>query len=376
MSQLGFCKSTTVAQSDNPPLTFATAGATRRTSIEGRVETLTGGSDGTLKGYGEFRLIDRIRQKAGDLSHPEVGIGDDAAVLSLGERTLLTTDAFVEGVHFDPAIGSWCQIGARMVTAAVSDIAAMGGSPRHVVASLCAPQDFSVSAFDSLADGLIGACRSYGAVLVGGDTVRSTGPVMVSLAVTGSVDGSPILRSGARVGDIIAVTGRLGGSLAGLLVLKDKTLAGKFLGAVGRHLEPRARVEEGKILASSGLVTSMIDISDGLSSDVHHLAESSGVGIAIDAERIPMMESVDQISANLGKKTLEVILQSGEEFELLFTLSSKDPQGIDRVLEHVGERTKTEITRIGEVRPSAEEVTLAFADGTSRSLPPQGYDHF
>jgi thiamine-monophosphate kinase len=322
-------------------------------------------------------LIDRIRARTEAPPSPEVGIGDDAAVLTFGaEEIILTTDAFVEGVHFDPSIGSWHQSGGRMVTAAVSDVAAMGGTPRHAVVSLCIPPDFLLSAFDALADGMVAACRRYGTALVGGDTVRSTGPLVVSITVTGSTAGKPVLRSGARVVDVLAVTGRLGGSHAGLLVLKEESLLSTFSQMAERHLEPSARVQEGELLASSGLVTSMIDISDGLSSDVHHLAESSGVGISIHADRVPLVEGLDDLAKRVGRNSRDIALESGEEFELLFTVAAREPKEIDHLFLYVRERTGIEITPIGVVRPPEEGVVLVLPDGSREPLAPKGWNHF
>jgi len=333
------------------------------------------GSCRTVKGFGEFRLIDRIRRIVEPPGPPEVGIGDDAAVLAL-DGGLLTTDAFVEGVHFDPSTAGWRRIGARVVTAAVSDVAAMGGTPRHLVVCLCIPPEFLLSAFDDLAEGLVRSCESYGARLVGGDTVRTAGPVVVALTVTGETATPPVLRSGASVGDILAVTGTLGGSAGGLEALRMESLASEFPSLVRRHLEPRARVEEGRRLAASGLVTSMIDVTDGLASEVHHLASASHVGVRLRGGQVPIIADVDRLAARLGRDPLEMALESGEEFELLFTVSAQDPAGIDRLVEYVQEKTGTPITQIGEIRPRDEGVVLARSDGTVQPLPPTGYDHF
>ena len=338
---------------------------------------LTMNDDRTVKGFGEFRLIDRIREKIPPPPDSEVGIGDDAAVLSLrAGDVLLTTDAFVQGVHFDPAITNWYQIGARMVTAAVSDVAAMGGTPRHVVVALCIPPEFSLRAFDALTDGLIDSSGIYGAVLMGGDTVSTTGPLVVAVSVTGLPAARPVLRSGASVGDILSVTGRLGGSAAGLLVLRDESLLAEFPEAAARHLEPAARVREGELLASSGLVSSMIDISDGLAAEIHHLAESSGVGFIVQAGGIPLFEGLGELAERLGKNPVEIALSSGEEFELLFTLSVEDPGEVDRLFQYLRSKTGIEITPIGEVRPPSEGIAMVMPDGSRNVLPAKGFDHF
>ncbi len=335
------------------------------------------GDDRTVSGFGEFRLIERIRAKVRPPRAPEIGIGDDAAVLLMrAGEILLTTDAFVDGIHFDSAIANGCQIGARMVTASVSDIAAMGGTPRHVVVCLCIPPDLRLSAFDALAEGMVTSAESYGAAFVGGDTVRTTGPLVVAVSVTGLPGARPILRSGAGEGDILAVTGRLGGCDAGLSVLRNESLALEFPDIAARHLEPRARVREGELLASSGLVTSMIDISDGLGAEIHHLAESSAVGFSVNASNIPMFENLAEAAARLDRDPLEIALSSGEEFELLFTLSIRERHEIDRLFEYLREKTGIEITPIGEVRPASEGVVLVLPDGSRRQLAPQGYDHF
>ncbi len=333
--------------------------------------------DRTVKGFGEFRLIDRIREKVASPPESEVGIGDDAAVLSLGAaEVLLTTDAFVEGIHFDPRIANLFQIGARMVTAAVSDVAAMGGTPRHVVVSLCIPPELRLSEFDALTDGMIASAETYGATLMGGDTVSTTGPLVVSVTVTGLPASRPILRSGAGLGNALGVTGRLGGAAAGLHVLRDEALQADFPEMGERHLAPVARVREGELLASSGLVSSMIDISDGLAAEIHHLAEASGVGFAIEAAKIPLFDGLGDLAGRLGDDPLEMALASGEEFELLFTLSVRDHQEIDRLFQYLHSKTGIEITRIGEARPSPDGIVLVMPDGSRNELPPTGFDHF
>jgi thiamine-monophosphate kinase len=335
------------------------------------------GDTRTVGGFGEFRLIERIREKARPPRAPEIGIGDDAAVLLLSAgQVLLTTDAFVDGIHFDPAIANWYQIGARMVTAAVSDVAAMGGTPRHVVICLCIPPEFLLSAFDTLTDGMIASAEKYGAVLVGGDTVRTAGPLVVAVSVTGFLGAGPVLRSGATAGDVLAVTGRIGGCDAGLAVLRDASFAEEFPEFGLRHLEPVARVKEGELLASSGLVSSMIDISDGLAAEIHHLAEASDTGFVVDAARIPLFEGLRKVAGRLGKDPLEIALGSGEEFELLFTLTAKDQQEMDRLFDYLAERTGIQITAIGEVRPKSEGIVLLRPDGHREPLPAKGYQHF
>jgi thiamine-monophosphate kinase len=238
----------------------------------------------------------------GALEPPEVGIGDDAAVVRVaGGWCLLATDAVVAGVHADLSLTDLDDLGWKAVAANVSDIAAMGGCPSHLLVTVAGPPDTDL---DGLYRGIAEAAREWGCPVVGGDLANAP-TLMVSVAITGSLPGAPILRSGARPGDGIWVTGPLGLAAAGLRILKAE---GK--GATGRgpnaHRRPRPSVEAGLAARAAG-ASAMIDISDGLVADLGHLADASGVGVDLDV--VPVGEGATEDEALAG----------GEDYVLVFT---------------------------------------------------------
>lgn len=270
---------------------------------------------------GEFAAIARFERLFGPSPPGEVGIGDDAAVVSPPSgHLLLAADAIVEGVHFDLALVGLDDVGWKSVVVNVSDIAAMGGTPLHALVTVAGPVSTDL---DVLYAGIAEAAEHYGCRVVGGDLVNS--PLLViTVALTGTLDGQPVLRSGARAGDAIYVSGPLGASTAALRALRagavadiDGDVAG---GAVTAYRRPRARAIEGVALGRSGAVTAMIDVSDGLVADLGHIADASGVGIALDD--VPVAAGA----------TLEDALGGGEDFELAFTAPPAADVGIDSAI--------------------------------------------
>ena len=262
---------------------------------------------------GEFAAIDRIRRALPAPPPGETWIGDDAAVVEGG--LLLAIDSVVAGVHFD-GDAAIEDVGWKAMTVNVSDIAAMGGHPSHALVSVVGPPRTDL---DRLYDGIAAAAEEYRCPVVGGDLCNGE-TLVVSVAVTGHVDGEPVLRSGAKAGDVIYVTGPLGGAAAS-----------------GWRTRPRARVAEGQAAREAG-ATAMIDVSDGLDADLGHLAEASGVGVVV--EHVPVAEGATEEQARRG----------GEDFELLFTASPDAP--IDFAI------------RIGRC-----------TDDPSQLPPPQGWEH-
>lgn len=349
---------------------------------------------------GEFELIRRIRAT---LPEPDpsvlIGIGDDAAALETGPgmTTLLTTDTFVEGVDFDLAFSSWRQIGWKSLAANYSDIAAMGGVPRHALTTLCLPAHRTAKDVEALYAGFRDLARHTGlsVSIVGGDLSSTDGPTVISITVRGEAAGEHVTtRGGARVGDTLCVTGHLGASEAGLRLLQstreqpatgrlapERPATGKpererpadrFAGALSRHRTPVPRVREGGILARSGWVHAMIDVSDGLSSDALHLCCSSGVGLNLDGTALPIADETRRAMEELRLDPVRTALESGEEFELLCAVA---PDRVDRLAAELAERTGTPLTPIGEC--VSEDRGCAFTDHTGRRpLRPEGYDHF
>lgn len=302
-----------------------------------------------------------------------LGINDDAAVLDEGGQhlTLVTTDAFVEGVHFDRAYATCRQIGWKAMAAGLSDIAAMAGRPTAATVALAVSQSESVQDIESLYDGMDALGSRFGCDIVGGDTVSSGGPMMLSLTVLGRVPRDRLARrSGARIGDLICVTGPLGMSAAGLMVLRTRPDAPRTpdeAEVIAAHLEPRPCLPEAAFLAERGIVSAMIDISDGLSSDLHHLCTQSRVGACVLEARIPLTDATERIAGSLGSTPTDLALSGGEDFQLLFTVSPRDAEQC---------AAESRFTAIGEIVAQASGVTLRRKDGRVEDLPFTGYQHF
>lgn len=313
-----------------------------------------------------------------------LGIGDDAAAVEPGSgmTTLLTTDTFVESVDFDVAFSSWRQIGWKCMAANYSDIAAMGGVPRHALTTLCLPAHRTVKDVEALYRGFRDLAEHTGQAvsIVGGDLSATDGPTVISITVRGEAAGKDITaRGGARKGDILCVTGHLGASEAGLRLLRSAREhpetgrpADRFDGVLRRHRMPAPRVREGGILACSGWVHAMIDVSDGLSSDALHLGQSSGVGLNLDGNVLPIADETRQAMEYLGLDPVGTALESGEEFELLCAVA---PDGVDRLAAELADRTGTPLAPIGECVSADRGYTFTDQAGP-RPLRPEGYEHF
>ncbi|WP_432821599.1 thiamine-phosphate kinase [Trichloromonas sp.] len=320
-----------------------------------------------LSELGEFGFIERIRQAVAKAPGVAVGIGDDCAVLELppGERLLTSTDLLIEDVHFRREWTDMGLLGRKSVSVNVSDIAAMGGTPRYLYLGLGIPDGLAVEELDAFVAGFLSACADYGATLVGGDTCRSPGPLLISVTVEGTVPAAELVcRSGARPGDAVYVSGTLGGSALAL----RRLLAGETpdAEAAGRHHDPRARVELGRALAAAGIPSSMIDVSDGLLADLGHLLEASGVGAEIDESALPLSEAL-QASLIDAPNSIELALSGGEDYELLFTV----PPERESLLAALA----VPVTRIGRIVLAAG-LAVKQRSGTLRPASPAGYNHF
>jgi thiamine-monophosphate kinase len=336
-----------------------------------------GASATTLAELGERGLIARLRRQLPPPG-PEVlvGIGDDAAAVTWGAETLLlTTDTLLEGVHFRRSTATLRDIGAKAIAVNVSDIAAMGGEPRYALLALALPPSLAVTELDELYAGVHDMARQHGVTLVGGDTCATPGGVVLSVTLVGRVDGAPLRRSGARPGDAIMVSGTLGASAAGLAVLErgPGALPPAVVDAVVRpHRVPTPRVAESRLIRTSGWATAMIDLSDGLVTDLGHVAAESRVGARIDVDGIPMSEATRAVARALGADPLAWALSGGEDYELLFTAAADRAGDLARA---VTNRTGTPVHRIGEVRPLGEGVRFLDRDGRPHAVEP-GFDHF
>lgn len=292
------------------------------------------------------------------------GIGDDCAILRIpaGHEALVTTDLSLEGIHFRREWHSPEVVGHRCLTRGLSDIAAMGGEPIAAFLSLALPRNLPQGWVDQFLKGLLKLAETFHVTLAGGDTAESRAGILADIVVVGSVPrGQAIRRSGARPGDRIYVTGRLGGSAATLKLLLSgrKLRPADFQG----HFHPLPRVEAGRILRKKRIASAMIDISDGLSTDLAHICEESGVGAEVLAEAIPL--------ASIGKPAcavdLNFALHGGEDYELLFTAprSKRVPSRIAGV----------PITQIGQIR-RGKHISILDPMAVRSELRPQGWEHF
>src|SRR5438552_10389845 len=308
-----------------------------------------------------------------------LGPGDDAALVDLGRHTgVLTADMLVEGVHFDRDAMAPRDLGFKAISVNVSDVAAMGGSPRFAVVSLALTADVDAGWVVELYGGLREAAGEYGMSVVGGDTSRA--PVVVlSVAVTGEVAvGRAVTRSGARPGDRLAVTGTLGGSAAGLRLLRvdprrirGAAAAERARGLIASHVRPLARAGEGQTLAQAG-ATAMIDVSDGLTLDLARLCRASGAAAAVRLASVPVTPGLDELRGLLGADPLELALGGGEDYELLVALPGDAFEPARALL---AERFGTPLTDIGELR-AGEGIVAIEPDGAERPLATTGWDHF
>lgn len=305
----------------------------------------------------------------------ELGIGDDAAFhLVQGTWGELTTcDAMVEGVHFER---DWCspeQLGAKLAAVNLSDLAAMGGTPERAYLALALPPRLARVWVERLLDGLTAALRVHGARLLGGDTVASPGPLLLALTLQGRIRKEELcLRSGARVGDRILVTGELGGAAAGLAALRSPRRSGPWRASVlARLLAPEPRLKAGRVLAQSGQVSAMLDLSDGLGSDLPRLAAASRVGARIEAGQLPVAIATSLAARALGLDPLRLALSGGEDYELLFTCPPKAVLGLTRRLRRSAGLTASVI---GEVLPARQGIQMRLPNGRRAPLP-AGWEH-
>ncbi|MCB2189457.1 MAG: thiamine-phosphate kinase [Deltaproteobacteria bacterium] len=321
-----------------------------------------------------IRLVASLTQDAS----PElaVGIGDDAAVMLLGgERVVVTTDLLVEGVHFDLTYFSAQDLGYKAMAANLSDLAAMGAVPRWGFLSMGLPPRPQREFVEGLLRGLSEAGAAQGLSLAGGDTVRSPKLVLnlCLMGLTGKA--KPLLRRGARVGDAVCVTGTLGGSAAGLTWLQqggDPADPG-VAAACQAHLRPQARVAAGRALAETGKVHAMMDLSDGLASDLARLCRASQVGAIVNEPLLPLAPAAVEAAGRLEKSALDWALRGGEDFELMFAC---EPGEVQLMAEMVADAEGGLATvRVGTIT-KGPGVFLKRADGSQEEITLQGFDHF
>jgi thiamine-monophosphate kinase len=304
-----------------------------------------------------------------------LGIGDDAALISPGGKSewVLTCDQFLEGVHFLAGSHPPDSVGYKAIVRATSDIAAMGGRPRFFLLAMALPAEKTGAWFDEFLRGMGRAARSMGMVLAGGDTSKSA-KVSINITVLGEIPpGRALTRAGARPGDIIYVSGRLGGAQLGLeLILNRLSRQLRFRQLLRRHLYPRIRLELGAWLARHRVSSAMMDISDGLSTDLARLCRASKAGARIWADRVPSVAIPAAASKHLRRLRLDPLkmaLHGGDDYELLFTVP---PRHVKRLQGAPGFRG---LTAIGEIA-HGRQILLVDENGSAKPLKPGGWDPF
>ena len=324
-----------------------------------------------LSDVGERTLIELARKICKRGARVRVGIGDDAAVLDLDSRkcAVVTTDMLVASRHFPPGTSPE-QMGRKAVVVNLSDLAAMGAEPLGLVFSVGLPRKLKVKFVERLVGGMDVAAREHGTYVVGGDLDESEEIVISGMAFGVAHRREFLTRSGARVGDLIAITGRLGAAAAGLKLLLKRLPVKSYRALVRVQLEPRARVQEGRALARSGFVTSAIDVTDGLAANLWQLTRESKVKLIIERERLPEHPIVRRFAARHGFGVDDFVLFGGEDFELLFTVRPRGWEKVRRALKHVG----TTATMIGCVAKG--KGVFIQVKGKTRALPDRGYEHF
>lgn len=336
-----------------------------------------------ISAIGEFGLINQIAQKF-TLKNKNslLGIGDDAAVLDLGNNKvqLVSTDLLAEHIHFDLSFTPLRHLGYKAVAVNVSDIAAMNGIPKQITVGIALSSRFTVEAVDELYEGIKQACEDYSVDLVGGDTTSSASGLVIAITVIGEADKEEVsYRNGAKVGDVICVTGDLGGAYLGLKILQREKEVFKdnpamqpelsgFEYAIRRQLKPAARMDIIHDLHESKVVpTSLIDISDGLASELLHICKQSSVGAIITEDNLPLDTNVYNSYVDLNMQPITAALNGGEDYELLMTLSQSD---FEKIKNH------PDITPIGIVKPKDDGVFLLSKQGNKYPIQAQGWVHF
>lgn len=323
---------------------------------------------------GEFELIENLKKILPKPSKQVfVGIGDDTAVaLPPKDRLLWTVDCLVENIHFDFSYATCEDVGWKALAVNLSDIAAMGGRPLFALVSLVVPKRITEKKIAGVYGG-IKECAQWAKVdVIGGNVSRGTNDFVIDITVIGE-SSKPLLRSGAKEGECVAITGATGLSTAGFYALKNwgKQSRKKYPLCTEHHLRPRPRLDFAQFLASKG-VTSLIDISDGLSSELSHLSKESKIGIEIEEKLLPLESEVKGVAENLKQEPMNWVLHGGEEYELLMTFPMSKFSAISTLAFQMG----FPFTMIGHTVRSPRTVQLRNRWGKLKPLPAKGWTHF
>ena len=335
-----------------------------------------------INDLGEFGLINHLTEKIELQQESTIkGVGDDAAVIAPPEKDevlLFSTDMMVEGIHFELTYTPLRHLGYKAVSSNVSDICAMNGAATQIVVSIAVSNQYSVESLEEIYKGIRFACKEYNVDLVGGDTTSSRSGLVMDVAIIGKAKkDSVVYRNGAKEDDYVCVTGDVGAAYAGLYLLekarqnfhKDPSLKPDLQGygyVLQRQLMPNARVDIIDLFRLSGVKPSaMIDISDGVSSEINHICKASGVGCLVDEDKIPIQEETIKVAGEAGVSPTVFALNGGEDYQLLFTISPADYKKLKDI---------TGISIIGEILSAKDGIKLAGKDGQMHPLSPQGWD--
>jgi thiamine-monophosphate kinase len=336
-----------------------------------------------LKQIGEFGLISWIRGKTPLRDfNIAAGIGDDAAVMTPPKRSvcLVTTDILIEDIHFRLDYTDPLRLGKKALSINLSDIAAMGGTPRHFLLSMGLPSHLPFRWVEEFFRGLQEVAEQYNLSLVGGDTSLAR-KLTINITLMGrGKPGEVVYRKGAQAGDQIMVTGTLGNGALGLQILKshkgDPTISrngdSDLAELIEKHLSPTPRIAEGQLIAKNHLASAMIDISDGLIADLGHILEESNAGAKIWLSRLPLSEAYRRKASQYASNDIDLAICGGEDYELLFTTPGKKGEKLLRLFNQCGLR----ITPIGEIVDARHGLRLFLDDGREYTPRKKGYDHF
>jgi thiamine-monophosphate kinase len=332
----------------------------------------------SIGALGEAALVARLRQRAGPPpDFVTLGIGDDAAVLApdRGHHTVVTTDSLIEEVHFRRIWTDLADVGHKALAVNLSDLAAMGASPRASLLSLALPEDLPLTEFDALLHGYLTLAQAAGAPLIGGNLTRSPGPMVIDVTALGAIRPRRLLRRDrARPGDALYVTGSLGAAAAGLSMLAaglDRHgLSAGAAACVARYEHPHARVRCGQVVARTGSASAAIDISDGLADAAAKLAEASAIGVVVDAGAVPVHAGAREWAARAGQDPVVLALTGGEDYEIAFAVS---PRQRAKFLAALRRFPDLPITQVGTF--VAERACWLEREGARTPLP-AGFAHF
>jgi thiamine-monophosphate kinase len=337
----------------------------------------------TVSELGERALLARIQARLNATGRPSaslvLGIGDDAAVVAptRNAHLVLTTDAHVEEVHFDRRFSTPANVGYRALAVNLSDLAAMGATPRWALLSLAMPGDLQVHDVEELVDGLAGLASRFGTQVVGGNVTRTAGPLVVDVTALGEITPRRMLtRSGGRPGDGLYVSGTIGAAAAGLEMLRAAASEGRAFTAgdancIERYLRPEPRVRLGIAIAQARAAHAAMDLSDGLADAVQQLAEASGCGVEVDADALPIEPAAQVWWRAAGKDAVHEAMRRGDDYELLFAI----PRAYGGRLRHARSRVAAPVlTRVG-VLTKDRAARVLLRDGRRESLP-GGFEHW